>query len=77
MTIDEKKIGNLNVVSEEGDNEVIQLKPQKKWTSYLWDTLDKSPRERKFLFKLGAAILGYGSLGMCFETSHPSDGFED
>ncbi|KAM3509015.1 hypothetical protein MY11210_006510 [Beauveria gryllotalpidicola] len=33
------------------------------WTAYLWDTLDKSPEERRFLFKLDAAILTVASLG--------------
>jgi hypothetical protein len=31
--------------------------------SYIWDTLDKDPEERKFLFKLDAAILTFASLG--------------
>lgn len=43
--------------------EVIQVKPQRKWQSYIWDTLDKSPEERKFLFKLDAAVLTFASLG--------------
>jgi hypothetical protein len=38
-------------------------KPQRKWKSYIWDTFDKSPEERKFLFKLDAALLAYASLG--------------
>jgi ACS family pantothenate transporter-like MFS transporter len=42
---------------------IIQEKPKKKWTSYLWDTLDKSPEERRFLFKLDAALLTFASLG--------------
>ncbi|KAM3523112.1 hypothetical protein NHJ13051_005292 [Beauveria bassiana] len=33
------------------------------WKAYLWDTLDKSPEERRFLFKLDAAILTVASLG--------------
>lgn len=50
--------------SEEGvEFSVIQEKPQKKWTTYLWDTLDKSPEERRFLFKLDAAVLTFASLG--------------
>lgn len=32
-------------------------------TAYLWDTWDKSPEERRFLFKLDAAILTIASLG--------------
>jgi hypothetical protein len=38
-------------------------KPKKRWVSYVWDTLDKSPEERHFLFKLDAAILTFASLG--------------
>lgn len=43
---------------------VIQEKVQRKWQSYLWDTLDKSPEERKFLFKLDFALLTFASLGV-------------
>ncbi len=43
--------------------DLIQVKPQRKWQSYIWDTLDKSPEERKFLFKLDAAVLTFASLG--------------
>jgi ACS family pantothenate transporter-like MFS transporter len=52
-------------VSEESasENSIIQEKPKKKWTTYLWDTLDKSPQERRFLFKLDAAVLTFASLG--------------
>ena len=33
------------------------------WRSYVWDTFDKSPEERRFLFKLDAALLTFASLG--------------
>lgn len=46
-----------------GDS-VIKEKPRKRWVSYLWDTFDKSPEERRFLFKLDAAVLTFASLGM-------------
>lgn len=36
---------------------------RKKWQSYIWDSFDKSPEERKFLFKLDAALLTFASLG--------------
>ncbi len=42
---------------------VIQENVQRKWQSYLWDTFDKSPEERKFLFKLDFALLTFASLG--------------
>ncbi|KAI1871597.1 uncharacterized protein JN550_004591 [Neoarthrinium moseri] len=37
--------------------------PKRTWRSYLWDTFDKSPEERRFLFKLDAVILTFASLG--------------
>ncbi|KAF4222401.1 hypothetical protein CNMCM5878_005683 [Aspergillus fumigatiaffinis] len=41
----------------------LQKTPKRKWLSYIWDTLDKSPEERKLLFKLDTAILTFASLG--------------
>ncbi|KAL3420553.1 MFS transporter liz1 [Phlyctema vagabunda] len=41
----------------------VKETPQRKWTSYLWDTFDKSPQERRFLFKLDFALLTMASLG--------------
>jgi hypothetical protein len=56
--------------SESGQsNSVIKAQPQKKFVTYFWDTFDKSPEERAFLFKLDAAILTFASLGiylLCF-----------
>lgn len=49
---------------------VIQEYVQRKWQSYLWDTLDKSPEERRFLFKLDFAILTFASLGALPATFH-------
>ena len=43
--------------------EVIQAKPKRRWQSYIWDSLDKSPEERKFLFKLDSAVLTFATLG--------------
>lgn len=43
--------------------DLIQAKPTRKWQSYIWDSLDKSPEERRFLFKLDAAVLTFASLG--------------
>lgn len=43
--------------------DVAQKNPKKKWVSYIWDTFDKSPEERRLLFKLDAAILTFASLG--------------
>lgn len=44
-------------------DDVIQAKPSLTWRSYIWDSLDKSPEERRFLFKLDAAVLTFASLG--------------
>ena len=43
--------------------EVIDAEPKRKWQSYIWDSLDKSPEERHFLFKLDLAVLTFASLG--------------
>lgn len=49
--------------SDSQSTELVQGKPKRSWRSYLWDTLDKSPEERRFLFKLDAVILTLASLG--------------
>ncbi|KAI1376604.1 MFS general substrate transporter [Hypoxylon crocopeplum] len=41
----------------------VAEKPKQTWRSYFWDTFDKSPEERRFLFKLDAVILSFASLG--------------
>ncbi|KAK7217138.1 hypothetical protein V2G26_005141 [Clonostachys chloroleuca] len=41
----------------------IQDEPKRSWKSYLWDTFDKSPEERRFLFKLDVALMTLASLG--------------
>jgi ACS family pantothenate transporter-like MFS transporter len=50
-------------IEERDDEAVIQKEVKKKWVSYIWDTFDKSPEERRFLTKLDAAILTFASLG--------------
>jgi hypothetical protein len=47
----------------ESTDAIIQKEVKKKWTSYIWDTFDKSPEERRLLFKLDTAILTFASLG--------------
>lgn len=42
---------------------VVQTSPKRTWRSYFWDTFDKSPAERHFLFKLDAVVLTFASLG--------------
>ncbi|KFZ24076.1 hypothetical protein V502_01452 [Pseudogymnoascus sp. VKM F-4520 (FW-2644)] len=39
------------------------LHPKRRWVSYFWDTLDKPKEERRFLFKLDAALLTFACLG--------------
>lgn len=41
----------------------VQETPKRTWKSYIWDTFDKSPEERRFLFKLDAALMTIASLG--------------
>jgi ACS family pantothenate transporter-like MFS transporter len=37
-------------ISEFGQEVVVQKEPRRRWVSYLWDSFDKSPEERWFLF---------------------------
>jgi len=46
----------------EGKDSVVKEYVQRKWQRYIWDTLDKSPEERHFSFKLEAALLTFASL---------------
>lgn len=43
--------------------DLILQTPRRTWRSKLWDTLDKSPQERRFLFKLDTVVLTFASLG--------------
>jgi hypothetical protein len=47
----------------ESSDTIIKKDVKQRWVSYIWDTLDKSPEERKLLFKLDTAILTFASLG--------------
>jgi hypothetical protein len=51
------------VIDERVVVDIPQEHPKRKWISYIWDTFDKSPEERKLLFKLDTAILTFASLG--------------
>jgi ACS family pantothenate transporter-like MFS transporter len=57
------KLGDQEVQVQQQAVEVIDAEPKRKWQSYIWDSLDKSPEERHFLFKLDAAVLTFASLG--------------
>ncbi|KAI1182800.1 MFS general substrate transporter [Nemania serpens] len=61
VSYDGEHSGN-NSISEDSAI-VITATPKKTWRSYIWDTFDKSPEERRFLFKLDAVILTLASLG--------------
>jgi hypothetical protein len=37
--------------------------PPPSWKGCVWDTFDKPPEERRFLFKLDAALLTFATLG--------------
>lgn len=66
---DEKSKGNLpsspNIRALNGREPSIsvQSSPETSWKSYFWDTFDKSPEERRFLFKLDAILMTLASLG--------------
>ncbi|KAK1955672.1 major facilitator superfamily transporter [Colletotrichum sublineola] len=63
---DEKSVSVLNESRESPSpsvTEVLQEKPKSTWKSYIWDTFDKSPEERRFLFKLDAVLMTLASLG--------------
>lgn len=55
----------LSVESADNSGSISRVEsPKKTWRRYVWDTLDKSPEERRFLFKLDAGVLTICCLGM-------------
>lgn len=52
-----------DIQSDSSTLDAVKETPKRGWRSYIWDTFDKSPEERKFLFKLDAALLTFASLG--------------
>lgn len=58
------------VIDERVIVDSLQKDPKRKWLSYIWDTFDKSPEERKLLFKLDTAILTFASLGSISIMNH-------
>ena len=54
----------VNEAAVDPPSDMVQKNPKKKWVSYIWDTFDKSPEERRLIFKLDTAILTFASLGM-------------
>ncbi|CAG8971385.1 hypothetical protein HYALB_00006935 [Hymenoscyphus albidus] len=61
--------------SEENNTslEIIQKNVKKRWQSYIWDTFDKSPEERHFMFKLDFALLTMASLGYFIKNLHQTN----
>lgn len=57
-----KKI-DPTVEDYDSGNTSVPSKPQKTWKSYIWDSLDKSPEERRFLLKLDLGLLTFSCLG--------------
>jgi ACS family pantothenate transporter-like MFS transporter len=52
--------------SSDEDDRIARLiieEPKANWKSYIWDSFNKSPEERRFLFKLDAVVLTFASLG--------------
>lgn len=56
-------VANVNERAIEPSPRAIREAPKRRWVSYIWDTFDKSPEERRLLFKLDTAILTFASLG--------------
>lgn len=64
--VDEKSVSVENNNKDSATpsiTEVLQDTPKRTWKSYFWDTFDKSPEERRFLFKLDAVLMTLASLG--------------
>jgi hypothetical protein len=53
-------------------NSVIKEDVARGWTHYIWDTFEKSPQERRFLFKVDGAILTIECLGVFHVHVHAS-----
>lgn len=61
------KVVEATVEANASDHASNEEKPRKKtsWT-LLWDTLDKTPEERAFLFRLDAGLLTIACLGTLY-----------
>jgi ACS family pantothenate transporter-like MFS transporter len=56
----------MSVDDSKGHDTVQPEKKNPRWISYLWDTFDKPPAERRLLMKLDAALLCFGAVGKFF-----------
>jgi ACS family pantothenate transporter-like MFS transporter len=57
---------------------VTSSTPSHSWRGWLWDSADVSKEERRFLFKLDATLLTFGTLGMLIkwiDTSNITNAF--
>jgi hypothetical protein len=52
---------------------LVAKTPKRKWVSYIWDSLDKSPEERRLVLKLDCALLTFASLGGHHNNSLQAD----
>ncbi|KAL1875557.1 hypothetical protein Plec18167_005493 [Paecilomyces lecythidis] len=60
----EKRDSDESASIDAGTQNYIPKEPKKKrFVSYLWDTFDKPPEERRLLSKLDAAIISFASIG--------------
>jgi hypothetical protein len=55
---------NGNIPSEKDAPLAVHVTKTRKlgWKTFLWDSLDKSPEEKKFLGKLDACLMTYAAL---------------
>jgi ACS family pantothenate transporter-like MFS transporter len=65
------KLQDQEVQVEQQAVEVIDAEPKRKWQSYIWDSLNKSPEERHFLFKLDAARVDFCEFGSVVNNHAP------
>lgn len=59
---DSNKTATSSAASAE-DLTIVTSPAKRHWRSYVWDTFDKSPEERRFLFKLDAVVITLASVG--------------
>ncbi|RMZ86880.1 hypothetical protein DV736_g5894, partial [Chaetothyriales sp. CBS 134916] len=62
-TFESGSVADVHIQTVQGDSLPVQVELKRTWRSYLWDTFDKSPEERKFLFKLDGVLLSFAALG--------------
>jgi len=60
-TSDRTDSASSSIRSAEAKTQISPNVPS--WRSYVWDTLDKPPEERRFLAKLDFVLLTFGALG--------------